>query len=101
MQQRISGEFATRRDAELAVERIVQEHGIDRRAVEVKPRGSANSAGTKVAGADAESGHPGVGTHGDPELNGAIDVSIACTGTDRSAIEAALKEAGATTIKAR
>ncbi|ABD86694.1 hypothetical protein [Rhodopseudomonas palustris] len=95
MQQSIRGGFATRRDAELAVERLVQEHGVDRAAIVVTARGEANSAGSKIAGADAESGHPGIEKHGAPELNGAIDVAISCGVSQADIVAAALKQAGA------
>ncbi|MGP9813786.1 hypothetical protein ACTZWT_19935 [Rhodopseudomonas sp. NSM] len=98
MQQAISGEFSTRRGAELAVEQLVQEHGIDRAAIAVMARGEANSSGSKIAGADAESGHPGVEKQGAPELNGAIDVSIACSPSEVQVVETALKKAGANRI---
>ncbi|WP_322513858.1 hypothetical protein SR870_12330 [Rhodopseudomonas palustris] len=98
MQQAISGEFSTRRGAELAVEQLVQEYGIDRAAILVTARGEENSSGSKIAGADAESGHPGVEKHTEPELNGMIDVSIKCGASQESVVETALKKAGAQQI---
>ncbi|MCG6205093.1 hypothetical protein LPW26_10625 [Rhodopseudomonas sp. HC1] len=96
MQQKITGEFSTRRAAELAVERLVQEHGVDRKQVAVQARGRDNSAGTKAAGADTQSGHPGEEKHGDPELNDVIEVSVA--GGDSSVIKAAMMDAGARSV---
>ncbi|MCP9627343.1 hypothetical protein NML43_09620 [Rhodopseudomonas palustris] len=96
MQQKITGAFSTRRAAELAVERLVQEHGVDRKQVVVQARGQDNSAGTKPAGADRESGHPGEDKHGDPELNDVIEVSV--SGGDASVIKAAMKDAGASSV---
>ncbi|WP_031337806.1 hypothetical protein [Rhodopseudomonas sp. B29] len=95
MNRRISGAFATRREAELAIERLVQEHGIERQAIDVRSRGQANSAGTEVAGADAESGHPGIAKQGDPQLGGAIEVNVQCRAADPCVVEAAMKELGA------
>ena len=95
MQRKITGQFSTRRDADLAVERLVQELGIDRSSVSVGPRGAGNSAGTELAGADAESGHPGLEKHGDPELNDVIEVSVGCSDADAGRIEAAMNSAGA------
>ncbi len=60
MERTIVASFATRREADLAIEHLVQQHGIDRTDVFVGAPGEANSAGTKAAGADVESGHPGV-----------------------------------------
>ncbi|RED34510.1 hypothetical protein BJ123_110149 [Rhodopseudomonas thermotolerans] len=101
MQSTITGQFATRREAELAVERLVQELGIERSSVSVAPRGVANSAGTRVAGADAESGHPGVEKHGDPELNDLIEVSVGCSEAEAGKIETTMKSVGARQVAGR
>src|SRR3954453_9835487 len=91
----IIGEFATRREAELAVEHLVQEHGAKRSGVSVHAAGSANTAGSKISGADIESGHPGTHKHGRPELSGPIEVAVACDQAQAPMVEAALKNAGA------
>ncbi len=52
----ISGTFDTRREAEMAVERFVQGHGVDRSAIRIVPVSAENSAGVEVAGADAKRG---------------------------------------------
>ncbi|CCD89376.1 conserved protein of unknown function [Bradyrhizobium sp. ORS 285] len=95
MERTIIGHFATRREAELAVEHLVQDHGIDRTDVSVQAPGVANSAGSEAAGADVESGHPGVDKQGAPELEGEIEVSVECRGEPPSELESILKEAGA------
>lgn len=53
MPQIITGYFDTRRDAEMAVEHLVQDHGLDRNRVQALAEGAENSAGTEVSGADA------------------------------------------------
>ena len=73
MERTVIGSFATRRDAETAVEHLVQEYGIQRTDVSIQAAGDANSAGTRPAGADIESGHPGVEKHRSPELRGAVE----------------------------
>ncbi|QDL96928.1 hypothetical protein FLL57_06260 [Rhodopseudomonas palustris] len=98
MQSKITGQFSTRREAELAVERLVQEFGVERSAVSVQPRGAANSAGTRLAGADVESGHPGLEKHGEAELNDVIEVVIDCSHADAAKVEAAMTGAGARAI---
>ncbi|GGC55479.1 hypothetical protein [Chelatococcus reniformis] len=95
MESTITGEFSTRRSAELAIEHLVQELHVERTDIFVHAKGEANSAGSEISGADAESGHPGVGRTGTPELNGAIEVSVDCHGPGRDAIEHALSRAGA------
>jgi hypothetical protein len=72
----IEATFNTRRQADLAVEHLVQELGIERTDIFLAAEGDANSAGSVVDGADAESGHPGVDPAGDPALAGGIAVSI-------------------------
>lgn len=53
MPQIITGYFDTRRDAEMAVEHLVQDHGLDRNRVQAVAEGAENSSGTEVSGADA------------------------------------------------
>jgi hypothetical protein len=101
MERTVIGSFASRRDAEIAVEHLVQEHGIARTDVFIQAPGSANSAGSEIAGADAESGHPGFAKRGKPELEGAIEVSVDCHGEDAAVVEAAFKEAGARELHSR
>lgn len=76
MSKIIAATFETRRDAEMAVEHLVQEHGIDRGAVTVAPVSAENSAGTESAGGDREGGRAErAGTDGEPALAGRIKVS--------------------------
>jgi len=53
MPRTIIGYFDTRRDAEMAVEHLVQDHGLDRNRVQAMAEGEENSSGTVVSGADA------------------------------------------------
>jgi hypothetical protein len=76
MPKTISAEFKSRRDAEMAVEHIVQDHGLDRNAVVVGPASDRNTAGTEAARADVEDGHLKSGTEGEPALTGKIKVSV-------------------------
>ena len=94
MSPSVCGRFATRREAELAVEHLVQDHGVDRTAVTVRAAGPENSAGTTPAGADVQSGHPGLGKHGDPKLAGMIEVRVSCGSSTRPKVEAVLREMG-------
>lgn len=52
MSATIERTFATRRQAELAIEHLVQEHGFERTDIFVAPEGQENSAGEDVGGAD-------------------------------------------------
>ena len=53
MPQTITGYFDTRRDAEMTVEHLVQDHGLDRNSVQATAEGEENSSSTVVSGADA------------------------------------------------
>ena len=70
------GKFDTRREAEMTVERLVQQFGIDRAKVVVTPEGSANSAGIEEAGSDNEAGAPSPEARNDAELNGRVLVTV-------------------------
>jgi len=94
----IFANFDTRRDAEIAVEHLVQEHGIERADIFIRSTSDANTAGVRPAGADVESGHPGVGKRGKPELSGPIEISVDCRDELSTAVEAALKRSGATHV---
>ncbi|GJD52521.1 hypothetical protein OPKNFCMD_5287 [Methylobacterium crusticola] len=75
MSKVITAAFETRRDAEMAVEHLVQEYGIDRKAVTIAPVAAENSAGIRTAGADVEGGHEKTETEGQPALAGKLRVS--------------------------
>ncbi|GEO98536.1 hypothetical protein [Methylobacterium haplocladii] len=75
MSKTITAAFTTRRDAEMAVEHLVQEHGLDRNAVRIETVSDANTAGTEPAGGDVEGGHEKTATEGSPALAGKIKVS--------------------------
>lgn len=94
MDHTIVARFDTRRGAELAVEHLVQEHGIERSDIFISAPGKANTSGTRRAGADLESGHPGVEKDAEPELAGPIEVSVECDRDREAVVRTALKEAG-------
>ena len=100
MDRTIIANFETRRDAETAVEHLVQEHGIERADIFIHAPGTANTAGTRPAGADVESGHPGVARHGQPELSGPIEVSVECDAGRSTVVRSALEKAGAKELRA-
>lgn len=81
MSRTISADFKSRRDAEMAVEHIVQDHGLDRNAVQVGPASDENTAGTEAARADVEDGHLKAGNEGEPALAGKVRVSVAVDDT--------------------
>lgn len=72
----LTAQFETRREAEMTVERLVQEHGIERTDIFVAATGGENTAGEASAGSDAKAGEPSTGERHDAALNGSIEVSV-------------------------
>ena len=72
----LSATFDTRREAEMTVERLVQQFELDRAAIFVTTEGSDNSAGEEQAGSDTEAGSPTPEDRSDAPLNGAIVVTV-------------------------
>ncbi|WP_076072161.1 hypothetical protein [Sphingomonas montana] len=98
MSSTIVGTFDTRRAADIAVEHLVQEYGLDRAAILVAPVADENSVGTKAAGADVESGHTGVDTDAAPALAGALTVTVEMHADEVDAVTQAFNDAGATKV---
>ena len=98
MESTLIAEFDTRRAAELAVERVVQECGVPRSDVFVQPTGSDNTSGNRPAGADTKAAPmPEQGG----KFEGAIEVSVDLHGEETKQIEDALKSAGAKSVRTK
>jgi hypothetical protein len=98
LESTIIREFDIRRNAELAVEHVVQDCGVPRSDVFVQPVGGANTAGTRPAGADAKAG-PTPEAH--QKLEGSLEVSVDFHGDDPERIATALKGAGAKAVRTK
>lgn len=72
----LNATFETRREAEMTVERLVQEHGVERTDIFIAADGDENSAGEEQAGSDGEAGKPSPELRGDAPLNEADNVSV-------------------------
>ncbi|KQT31007.1 hypothetical protein ASG29_16005 [Sphingomonas sp. Leaf412] len=72
----LTGTFETRREAEMTVERLVQEHGVERTDIFIAADGNENSAGEEQAGSDGDAGAPSPEPRGDAPLHGPISVSV-------------------------
>jgi hypothetical protein len=99
MERAIVMNFETRRDAESAVEHLVQEHNINRSDIFIRAAGEPNTAGVRPAGADVQSGHPGVERHGDSKLAGPIDVSVDCHSDQSKLVSSVLHKAGGAQVR--
>ena len=76
MLKTLAAEFETRRDAEMTVEHLSQEHGIDPGAISIAPTAVENSAGTEVDGSDNENTGDKTGIEPHPALAGKLKVSV-------------------------
>ena len=76
MSTTLEATFETRREAEMTIERLVQEYGIERTDIFVTTEGADNSAGEAEAGSDTEAGTPSPPDRDDAALNGRISVSV-------------------------
>ena len=95
MSQTVKARFATRREAELAVEHLVQEHGIEHTDIFIEVEGSQNSAGEVLEVTENEAGSPSIEAGQDAPLNGAILVSVDINSDSQIAtVKTALNELG-------
>ena len=76
MSSTITAKFDTRREAEMAVEHLVQAHHIERTDIFITPEGPENSAGEEIAGSDTESDSPSPEERHDAALKGKVVVSV-------------------------
>lgn len=95
MDRCLTGRFETRRDAELAIEHLVQEQGVERDRISVLPLGARNTVGTRIAGSDAADGQPGTRERDDAALHGAVEISVRLANGRSEAVRRTLLESGA------
>ncbi|MHC4053034.1 hypothetical protein [Bradyrhizobium sp. 25ACV] len=98
METTIIGEIDTRRGAELAVEHVVQECGVQRSDVFVQPACGANTVGTRTAGSDLNAAPA---PDGHQKLEGLIEVSVEFHGDPPETIADAFKGAGSKTVRTK
>ena len=91
--------YATREQADLAVEHLVQEHGVERGTIFVEPVMDENSSGTRISGGDAASGEPGARGRDDAPLNGAIRLTVPTDEKKQRILRRVLEEMGAVQVK--
>ncbi|MBE2990471.1 hypothetical protein C8J45_101277 [Sphingomonas sp. PP-CE-3G-477] len=73
---KLTAKFDTRRDAEMTVERLVQQFEIDRAKVVIAADGEENTAGVAEDGSDNKAGEPSPEARDDAELNGKVVVTV-------------------------
>ncbi len=80
MPRKITAEFEVRREAELAVERLVQEYRVDRSSIQITAAGDDNTAGVAPSGADRDraTGEPAASpAHGKIRVSVMVDDAMA------------------------
>ncbi|MCX7319097.1 MAG: hypothetical protein NT113_06230 [Hyphomicrobiales bacterium] len=95
MDTEVKAMFKDRQAAELALEHLVQEIGIERTGIFIAAHGDGNTSGTHRSGADARSSLDESRGDTDPKLSGEIEMSVACGKEDTERVTKALKEVGA------
>ncbi|RVT90428.1 hypothetical protein [Sphingomonas crocodyli] len=75
MSATLTAQFDTRREAEMTVERLVQQFDIERTAIFISGE-DANTVGTRRAGADAQAADPSPPARGDASVAGPITLSV-------------------------
>ena len=76
MSTSLVAKFDTRREAEMTVERLVQQFKIERTDVFITAEGDQNTAGVDEAGSDSEAGKPSPEGRDDAALAGRVVVSV-------------------------
>lgn len=76
MSTSLTAKFDTRREAEMTVERLVQQFKIERTDVFITAEGDDNTAGVEEAGSDTEAGGPSPESRDDAELTSRVVVSV-------------------------
>lgn len=94
----IRATFETRAAADLAVEHLVQQHGISRPDIFIQSASGENTAGSKPSGGDAS--HED-GARRDGALEGEIEVSVDIAASQIAAVQRGLGDAGAIRVSGK
>jgi len=94
----IRATFDTREAADLAVEHLVQQHGILRPDIFIQSATDRNTTGSKPSGGDAS--HEG-GSRDDGALEGEIEVAADIASDQIAAVQRSLGDAGAIRVSGR
>ncbi|GCA53668.1 hypothetical protein KGO5_06139 [Sinorhizobium sp. KGO-5] len=88
----IRATFKTREAADLAVEHLVQQHGISRPDIFIQSATDRNTAGSEPSGGDVSHEQ---GARSDAPLEGEIEVSADISPSQIAAVQRSLGDAGA------
>ncbi len=88
----IRATFGTRAAADLAVEHLVQQHGVSRPDIFIQSTTAKNTVGSTPSGGDVSQSE---GARDDAPLEGEIEVSADVSDSQFAAVQRSLGEAGA------
>lgn len=94
----IRATFETREAADLAVEHLVQQHGISRPDIFIQSTTDRNTAGTAPSGGDASHDE---GARTDAALEGEIEISAEIAASQIAVVQRSFGEAGAIRVSGR
>jgi hypothetical protein len=94
----IRATFETRAAADIAVEHLVQQHGISRPDIFIQSASAENTAGSVASGGDVDHEN---GDRADAPLEGEIEVSADIAESQIAVVQQSLGEAGAIRVSGR
>jgi hypothetical protein len=94
----ITATFRTREAADIAIEHLVQQHGLARDQIFARPAGERNSVGDIPSGGDA---FHGGGNREDAPTAGEIDVTVGAQSNQVGIVQRVLYGAGAVRVSLR
>ncbi|OYU92032.1 hypothetical protein RPMA_27140 [Tardiphaga alba] len=93
MDLEVKAAFRDRRAAEIALEHLVQEIGLERTDIFIAANGAQNTSGSRQAGADVH-GSLAESRAAAPVLEGEINMSVGCDREKVDRVAQALRDAG-------
>lgn len=95
----VTAVFRARADADLAIEHLAQEYGIDPAFIYVEPVEDENSAGVVASGGDHAAGAPSHRERPDAPLHGTIQLTVPVRHGALPMLVKALEDSGAVDIE--
>ena len=93
----ITAPFATCREADLVVERLVQTHGPPRTAIGIAPKREDNTVGVRRSGGDLDAYATSVEGRADAPLGSRVKISVTAQAADDDAVRNVFREFGGET----
>lgn len=91
--------FRTRAEADLAIEHLAQEYGVNSSFIYAEPVGDENRSGMEASGGDHASASPSHADRADAPLHGAIRLTVLFEHEQSPHVEQALRECGGLAVE--